>query len=79
MKTPTGKIIALEVMRTDTIENIKAMVQDKEGFLPKHLFCDNRQLEDGVTLSYYNEALLQLHPVIELKSDGDTVAIPIIS
>ncbi|KAF2651101.1 ribosomal protein S27a potato [Lophiostoma macrostomum CBS 122681] len=64
-KTTTGKTISLKVGLLYTVDNVKSVLQDKEG-IPhdqQRLIYAGKQMEDGRTLSSYkvpNNATIHL-------------------
>ena len=56
VKNLRGKTTTLDVVASDTVENVKQRIQEKEGIAPSQqiLILAGKQLEDTCTLSDYN-------------------------
>ena len=76
VKLPKGKTITMDVGASHTINNIKAIIKDREGIPMKQqrLFYQDQQHEDGYSISDYDiQKESMLHLGLSLRGGGRQV------
>lgn len=68
VRTPNAQTITIEVEPSDSIENLKTLVQERTGYQPsqQRLIFVGRVLEDNRTLADYN---IQKESTLDLELD----------
>ena len=73
VKTLTGKTITLDVEPSDTIENVKQKIQDKEGIPPDQqrlIFAESNLKTGAPFLTTISKKKPPLHLVLRLRGGG---------
>jgi ubiquitin len=83
IKPLTGKIFTLHVEAYDTIDDVKSMIQNREGIMPDQqrlFFRGGKELEDGYTLSSYEvERYCPIYLVVHHSTLGGQIFVQMLT